>query len=87
MFFVAMESGKALQIVKLDKHKFELDLNLLEEVLHNPEIRDRKVALISIAGAYRKGKSFLLGFFLRYLYATVSIFFLFNLSNTFCRSL
>ncbi|KAL5276425.1 ATL2.2 family protein [Megaselia abdita] len=64
-----MEDGKALKIVNIDNHKFELDEKLLASVLNRPEIKNRKIVVISIAGAFRKGKSFLLGFFLRYLNA------------------
>ena len=51
-----------------DEHSFSLNEDLLEEVLISDErIRDKKVVVISVAGAFRKGKSFLLDFFLRYL--------------------
>lgn len=66
-----MNSPCALQIVKIQNHKFKLNDGFLIKILQNPEIRDRKVVVISVAGAFRKGKSFLLGFFLRYLYAQV----------------
>jgi len=35
-------------------------------------VRDKKVVVLSVAGAFRKGKSFLLDFLLRYLDRTVS---------------
>lgn len=49
------------------KGKFDLDLAALERLLLNERVRDHKVAVVSVAGAFRKGKSFLLNFFLRYL--------------------
>ena len=55
-----------------DEHTFELDEERLEEILLRPDVKDKKVAVVSVAGAFRKGKSFLLDFFLRYLYAEVS---------------
>ena len=51
----------------LDDHTFELDEPALESILLNEEFRDKKVVVVSVAGAFRKGKSFLLDFFLRYL--------------------
>ncbi|PVD26453.1 hypothetical protein C0Q70_14130 [Pomacea canaliculata] len=60
--------GEPIQIVKAtDNHTFELDEERLEEVLLRPDVRNKKVAVVSVAGAFRKGKSFLLDFFLRYL--------------------
>ncbi|KAK3597413.1 hypothetical protein CHS0354_040147 [Potamilus streckersoni] len=75
-----MNSGSALtgsklrdapvQIVKSgENHTFELDEEKLEGVLLQPEIQNKKVVVVSVAGAFRKGKSFLLNFFLRYLNA------------------
>ena len=61
---------RPVQIVSTDEdeHSFSLNEGLLEEVLISDErIRDKKVVVISVAGAFRKGKSFLLDFFLRYL--------------------
>ena len=66
-------SGRPLQIVVAkDDHTFELDENILKSVLLRDEIKNKKVVLISVAGAFRKGKSFLLDFFLRFLHAKVS---------------
>lgn len=66
-------SARPIQIVKVDEeqHKFYLSEKELEEVLLSEEIRSRDVVIVSVAGAFRKGKSFLLDFFLRYLYAKV----------------
>ncbi|XP_060071840.1 atlastin-2-like [Ylistrum balloti] len=62
--------GQPIQIVITgEDHQFELDETKLEEILLNPRIQDKKVAVISVAGAFRKGKSFLLDFFLRYMNA------------------
>lgn len=66
-----MEKARPIKIVDIDNHVYTLNEELLIKVLNNPEIRNRKIAVISVAGAFRKGKSFLLGFFLRYLYAQV----------------
>uniref|UniRef100_A0A0R3S0R0 GB1/RHD3-type G domain-containing protein n=1 Tax=Elaeophora elaphi TaxID=1147741 RepID=A0A0R3S0R0_9BILA len=48
-----------------EQHQFRLDEGALEKVLLSPD-----VSVISVAGAFRKGKSFLLNFFLRYLGAS-----------------
>ena len=62
--------SSALQIVKSEADfSFSLDENLLKNTLEIKKLKDREVVLISVAGAFRKGKSFILGFFLRYLYA------------------
>lgn len=66
----------AVQIVRVNKedHSFELDTEALEEVLLAPEVRDKHVVVLSVAGAFRKGKSFLLDFMLRYMNRRVSDF-------------
>lgn len=48
-------------------HTFSLDEDVLKELLLQDDIKDRPVVVLSVAGAFRKGKSFLLDFFLRYL--------------------
>ncbi|XP_035449302.2 atlastin isoform X3 [Spodoptera frugiperda] len=48
-------------------HTFTLDEDVLKELLLQDDIKDRPVVVLSVAGAFRKGKSFLLDFFLRYL--------------------
>lgn len=67
-----VEMAKPLQIVETtEEHVFALDEDKLTEVLLQDEIKDRYVVVVSVAGAFRKGKSFLLDFFLRYMYSTV----------------
>uniref|UniRef100_A0A665T9U4 Atlastin-1 n=1 Tax=Echeneis naucrates TaxID=173247 RepID=A0A665T9U4_ECHNA len=51
-----------------DDHTFELDEAALSRILLAEEVRDRDVVAISVAGAFRKGKSFLMDFMLRYMY-------------------
>ncbi|XP_065833260.1 atlastin-1-like [Oscarella lobularis] len=59
---------KAVQVVVAkDDHTFELDVEALESILLRDDVKDKTVAVVSVAGAFRKGKSFLLNFFLRYL--------------------
>lgn len=59
----------AVQIVNVnpETRTFELDLDALEGILLQDKVRDKPVAVVSIAGDFRKGKSFLLNFFLSYL--------------------
>uniref|UniRef100_A0AC34RLN1 GB1/RHD3-type G domain-containing protein n=2 Tax=Panagrolaimus sp. JU765 TaxID=591449 RepID=A0AC34RLN1_9BILA len=50
-----------------EDRSFELNEDQLSNILLDPKYADKKVALVSVAGAFRKGKSFMLNFFLRYL--------------------
>ncbi|XP_075719028.1 atlastin-2 isoform X1 [Rhinoderma darwinii] len=52
-----------------DDHNFELDEKALESILMQDHIRDLNVVIVSVAGAFRKGKSFLLDFMLRFMYS------------------
>ncbi|XP_055309693.1 atlastin-like [Sitodiplosis mosellana] len=60
---------RAVQILSPVDHCFQLKLNDLESILNADDIKDRRIVVVSIAGAFRKGKSFLMNFFLKYLYA------------------
>lgn len=62
---------KAIQIVRPINHSFESNLNDLERILGRDDINNRYIVVVSIAGAFRKGKSFVMNFFLKYLYAQV----------------
>lgn len=55
-----------------DEHQFSLDEQALERILLQEHVRDLNVVVVSVAGAFRKGKSFLLDFMLRYMYQQVS---------------
>ena len=66
--------GHPVQVIyPKDDHSFELKEGELEKILLHPKVIDKKVVVVSVAGAFRKGKSFLLDFFLRYLSAGVSL--------------
>ncbi|KAM4586439.1 atlastin-3-like isoform 1-T3 [Fundulus diaphanus] len=62
--------GHAVQIVDVNKddHSFTLNTEALAQILLDPEVRDKHVVVLSVAGAFRKGKSFLLDFMLRYMH-------------------
>lgn len=54
-----------------DEHSFELDAAALEKILLQDHVKDLNVVVVSVAGAFRKGKSFLLDFMLRYMHSQV----------------
>ena len=54
-----------------DHQGFSLDQEALERLLLQEEVVDLNVVVVSVAGAFRKGKSFLLDFLLRYMYNQV----------------
>ena len=53
--------------------KLQFNQNTVNDLFMNPKVIDRKVVVFSIVGAFRKGKSFLLNYVLRYLYSIVSL--------------
>jgi hypothetical protein len=71
------EEAGPVQLLRQDQQgKFSLNQEALSRVLAN--VQHHKLAIISIVGAFRRGKSFLLNFLLRYLKAGVRFFFSFN---------
>lgn len=64
---------KSVNIVTFDgNQKINFNDNALSKILLHPEVRDRTVVVIAISGAFRKGKSFLLDYLLRFMYKYVS---------------
>lgn len=63
--------ARPIQIVQANEHNFELNATALEEVLLQKHVKDLNVVVVSVAGAFRKGKSFLLDFMLRYMHNRV----------------
>jgi len=61
--------GQPVQIVEIsdEDHSFKLNEEALIKILSNEKVKDLPVCVVSVAGAFRRGKSFLLDFFLRYL--------------------
>lgn len=65
--------GKPENILKFStSNKVEIVLNPITKLLQHEDVKDRKIVVFSIIGAFRKGKSFFLDYCLRYLYANVS---------------
>uniref|UniRef100_A0A673B8W0 Atlastin-1 n=1 Tax=Sphaeramia orbicularis TaxID=375764 RepID=A0A673B8W0_9TELE len=63
------DRARPIQVLLVkDDHTFELDEAALSRILLAEDVRDREVVAISVAGAFRKGKSFLMDFMLRYMY-------------------
>ncbi|GAA6219063.1 atlastin-2-like isoform X2 [Lates japonicus] len=62
--------ARPVQIVTAneEEHSFALQEEALERLLLQEEVQDLHVVVVSVAGAFRKGKSFLLDFMLRYMY-------------------
>lgn len=71
------KAGPVQVLVVKDHHSFELDETALNRILLSEAVRDKEVVAVSVAGAFRKGKSFLMDFMLRYMYSQVcnSLFF------------
>lgn len=65
-------STEAFQIINPVNHVFQLKIDELKPILESDNLKDRHVVVVSIAGAYRQGKSFLMNFFIKYLNAQVS---------------
>jgi hypothetical protein len=66
--------GKAECIVEFSKnHEFIINHDPLKKLLNHEKVKNRKVVAFSIVGAFRKGKSYFLGYCLRYLYENVSL--------------
>lgn len=64
--------GKALDIVQFKDDDLEFDKDELNALLLHPEVKERKIVVVTIVGAFRKGKSFFLDYCLRFMYANVS---------------
>ncbi|XP_072407357.1 atlastin-2-like [Chiloscyllium punctatum] len=67
---MSCQLARSLQIIRFEKndHSFQLDTKALESILLGEAVQDLNVVLLAVAGAFRKGKSFLLDFMLRFMY-------------------
>lgn len=66
-----LNSAHSIQIVSPINHTFHLNLSDFKQILEDGKIKDRFIMVVSIVGAFRQGKSFLMSLFLKYLYAEV----------------
>ncbi|ELW47001.1 Atlastin-1, partial [Tupaia chinensis] len=67
------KAGPVQVLIVKDDHSFELDEAALNRILLSEAVRDKEVVAVSVAGAFRKGKSFLMDFMLRYMYNQESV--------------
>lgn len=67
--------GKPVTVLKFENSNggFHVDNKALKSLFLHEKVKNRKVVLFSLAGSFRRGKSFYLDYCLRYLYANVSI--------------
>jgi atlastin len=65
--------GRSINVLKFgDESKILVDNAELDKMFLHPDVKNRKVVVFSIIGAFRRGKSFFLDYCLRFLYANVS---------------
>jgi atlastin len=65
------ELSHTIEVFSLDENKkIKLNPDFVKIFLQH-KFKNKKVCVISVAGAFRQGKSFVLNFFLRYLHIKV----------------
>ncbi|XP_021206221.1 atlastin isoform X2 [Bombyx mori] len=63
-----MSGPRCVQVVnRNENHNYVLEDNALQRILLREDVKDLPLMVVSVVGAYRGGKSFLLNYFLRYL--------------------
>lgn len=67
--------GEAVSIFDFNNEDGKVMVNkeALENLFLREEVKSRKIVVLSIIGAFRKGKSFFLDYVLRYMYANVRV--------------
>ena len=66
--------NKGFSFLQFEAHKFIKYFPFtVNDLFMNPKLNNRSVVVFSIVGAFRKGKSFLLNYVLRYMYLNVSL--------------
>lgn len=56
----------------VENQTIAVDYDSIDKIFLHSEVVNRKIVAVSIIGAFRKGKSFLMDYALRYMYANVS---------------
>ncbi|KAG5668477.1 hypothetical protein PVAND_016416 [Polypedilum vanderplanki] len=74
--------GEALNIITFNDNQINFNEEKLSQLLLHPQVKDREIAIVSIVGAYRKGKSFFMDYCLRFMYANFKSLNNSNLSST-----
>lgn len=64
--------GDPVSLMSIIKDTVQVDYPKIETTFNHPEVADRKIVAVSVIGALRKGKSFLMAYCLRFMYANVS---------------
>lgn len=65
--------GRPVNLMGLnDNQTMTVDFAAIDGIFQNSEAYERKIVVLSIIGAFRKGKSFLMDYCLRYMYSNVS---------------
>ena len=72
------EAKILIELASSTNGAFQYNEAILKDILQHDLVKDRKIAIVSITGAFRRGKSFLLDFFLRYMYTNVSLLCIFT---------
>lgn len=64
--------GQPLSLLNFENNTFTVENENIDNIFLHPEVANRKIVVVSIIGAFRKGKSFLMDYCLRFMYANVS---------------
>lgn len=71
--------GEALKLITFKESEHDnlmesLEEGVLKKLLLNDEVIKRKIVVVSVVGGFRKGKTYIIDYCLRYLYANVRFF-------------
>lgn len=70
--------GKAMKLLEFKESEDyglveHLNEDVLEKLLLHHDVSNRKIVVVSIVGGFRKGKTYMIDYCLRYLYANVRL--------------